>query len=74
MMTEEANNKGHNTPHRLLDNSKAPSGHQLQEAEAPGASEEDLAINREESFAYSAVRTNAILPGCAKLLYRSKRK
>jgi hypothetical protein len=38
------------------------------------ASEEDLAINREESFAYSAVRTKAILPGCATLLFKSKRK
>jgi hypothetical protein len=74
MMTEEANNKGHNAPHKLLDNSKALSDHQPQEQEAPGASEEDLAINREESFAYSAVRTKAILPGCAMLLFRSKRK
>ena len=74
VMIRGANSKGHNVPHRLRGNSKAPSDHQLQEAEAPGASEEDLAINREESFAYSAVRTKAILPGCAMLLYRSKRK
>jgi hypothetical protein len=33
-----------------------------------------LAINQEESFAYSAVRTKDILPGCAMLLFRSKRK
>jgi hypothetical protein len=74
MMIEEANSKGHNVPHRLRGNSKAPSDHQLQEAEAPGALEEDLAINQEESFAYSAVRTKDILPGCAMLLFRSKRK
>jgi hypothetical protein len=74
MMIKGVSSKGHNTPHRLRGNSKALSDHQLQEAEAPGASEEDLAINREESFAYSAVRTKAILPGCARLLFRSKRK
>ena len=74
MMTEEANSKGHNAPRRLPDNSKAPSDHQLEEAEAPGASEEDSAINQDESFAYSAVRTKAILPGCAMSLFRSKRK
>ena len=74
MMIEGANSKGHNVPHRLRGNSKAPSDHQLQEAEAPGASEEDLAINREESFAYSVVRTKVIPPGCAMLPSRSKKK
>jgi hypothetical protein len=74
MMIEEANSKGHNVPRRLRGNSNAHSDHQLQEAEVPGASEEDLAINREESFAYSAVRTKAIPPGCAMLLFRNKRK
>ena len=73
-MIEGANSKGHSVLHRLRGNNKALSDHQLQEAEAPGASAEDLEINQEESFAYFAVRTKAILPGCAMLLYRSKRK
>ena len=67
MMIGGANSKGHSAPHRLRGNSKAPSDHQLREAEAPGASAEDLAINREESFAYSMVKTKAIPPGCAML-------
>ena len=51
MMIEGANSKGHSVPHKLRGNSKAPSDHQLREAEVPGASAEDLAINRGESFA-----------------------
>jgi hypothetical protein len=65
MMIGEANSRGHSAPHRLRGNNKAPSDHQLREAEALGASAEDLAINREESFAYSVVRTKVIPPGCA---------
>jgi hypothetical protein len=45
MTTKEANLRGHNTPHNLWGSSKAPSGHQLQGAEAPGASEEDMGIS-----------------------------
>jgi hypothetical protein len=41
-MTKEVSLRGHNIPHNLRGNSKALSGHQLQGAEAPGASEEDL--------------------------------
>jgi hypothetical protein len=44
MMTKEASFRGHNTPHSLQDGSKAPSGHQLQGAEAAGASKEDMEI------------------------------
>jgi hypothetical protein len=65
MMIEGANSKGHRVPHRLRGNSKAPSDHQPQEAEAPGASAEDSEINQEVSFACFAVRTKAIPPGCA---------
>jgi hypothetical protein len=39
VMTEEANNRGHNIPRKLRGSNKAFSGRQLQEAEAPGASE-----------------------------------
>jgi hypothetical protein len=36
LMTKEASFRGHSTPHSLRDSSKAPSGHQLQGAEAAG--------------------------------------
>jgi hypothetical protein len=43
-------------------------------AEAPGASGEDLGISLERSTAYSVVRSRAILQGCAKSPFRSKRR
>jgi hypothetical protein len=49
-------------------------GRQLQEAEAPGASEEGLGINIGKFIAYSVVRTRAILQGCAISPFRNKRK
>jgi hypothetical protein len=55
-------------------NNKALSGHQLQGAEAPGASGEDLGISLERFTAYSVVRTRAILQECAKSPFRSKRR
>jgi hypothetical protein len=69
MMTKEANFRGHSTPHSLRDSSKAPSGHQLQGAEAAGASEEDMGINLEKSIAYSVVRTRATLQERARSLF-----
>jgi hypothetical protein len=72
--TKEVSLRGHNIPHNLRGNSKAPSGHQLQRAEASGASEEDLGINLERFTAYSMVRTRAILQECAMSPFRSKRK
>jgi hypothetical protein len=65
MMIRGASSKGHSAPHKLRGNSKAPFDRQLQEAEAPGASAEDLEINQEEFFACSVVRTRAIPPGHA---------
>jgi hypothetical protein len=65
MMTEEVSNSGHNTPLRLRGINRAIFGRQLQGAEAPGASEEDLGTSPGKFIAYSAVRTRAILPGCA---------
>jgi hypothetical protein len=59
MMTKKASFRGHITPHSLWDNSIAPSGHQLQGAEAAGASEEDMGISPGKSIAYSVVRTRA---------------
>jgi hypothetical protein len=61
MMTKEASFRGHNTPHSLRDSSKAPSGHQLQGAEAAGASEEDMGISTGKFIAYSVVRTRDTL-------------
>jgi len=74
MMTKEASFRGHSTPHSLRDSSKAPSGRQLQGAEAPGASEEDLGISPGKFIAYSAVRTRAILPGCAMSPSRNRKR
>jgi hypothetical protein len=74
MMTKEASFRGHSTPHSLWGSSKAPSGRQLQGAEAPRASEEDMGISPEKSIAYYVVRTRAILQECAKSLSWSKRR
>jgi hypothetical protein len=74
MMTKEASFRGHSTPHSLRGSSKAPLGHQLQGAEAPGASEDDMGISPGKSIAYYVVRTRAILQECAKSLSRSKRR
>jgi hypothetical protein len=72
--TKEVSLRGHNIPHNLRGNNKALSGHQLQGAEAPGASEEDLGISLERSIAYSVVRTRAILQECATSPFRSKKR
>jgi hypothetical protein len=53
--TKEVSLRGHNTPHNLRGNNIALSDHQLQGAEAPSASGEDLGINLERSTAYSVV-------------------
>jgi hypothetical protein len=79
MMTKGVSSKGHSVPHKLRGNnklrgnSKALFGRQLQEAEAPGASGEDLEINQEKFTAYSAVKARAIPPECAILPFKSKR-
>jgi hypothetical protein len=62
------------TPHNLRPNSKALSGHQLQGAEAPGASEKDLGINPGRSTSYFVARTRVILQECAKSPSRSRRR
>jgi hypothetical protein len=69
MMTEEASFRGHNTPHSLRDSSKAPLGHQLQGADAVGASEEDMGISPGKSTAYSVVRTRVTLQERARSLF-----
>jgi hypothetical protein len=69
MMTKEASFRGHSTPHSLRDNSKAPSGHQLQGAKAAGALEEDMEISPGKSIAYSVVRARAILQERVRSLF-----
>jgi hypothetical protein len=71
---EEVNNRGHSIPRTLQGSNKALSNRQLQEAEAPGASEEGLGISVEKFIAYSVVRTRAILQGCAMSPFRNKKK
>jgi hypothetical protein len=73
-MTKEASFRGHNTPHSLWDNNKAPLGRQLQGAGVPGASEEDMGISPGKFITYSVVRARAILQECAKSLFWNKRR
>jgi hypothetical protein len=47
-MTEEVNSKGRSILRKLRGSNKALSGRQLQEAEAPGASEEDMGTSQED--------------------------
>jgi hypothetical protein len=73
-MTEEASFRGRIIAHNLQGNNKALSGHQLQGAEAAGASEEDMGISPGNSTAYSVVRTRATLQEYAKSPSRSKKR
>jgi hypothetical protein len=73
-MTKEASFKSHNTAHNLQDNNKAPSGHQLQGAEAVGASEEDMGISPGKSIAYSVVKTRATRQERVRLPFKSKKR
>jgi hypothetical protein len=73
-MTKEASPRGHSTPHNLRGNSKAPSGRQLQGAEAPEASEEDLGISPGRFIAYYMVKTRVTLQECVKSPFRSIRR
>jgi hypothetical protein len=72
--TKEVSLRGQNIPHNLRGNIKALSGHQLQGAEAPGASKEDFGTSLERSTAYSVVRTRAILQECATSPFRNKKR
>jgi hypothetical protein len=53
VMTEEVNNRGHSIPRKFWGSNKALSGRRLQEAKAPGASEEGLGISLEKFIASS---------------------
>jgi hypothetical protein len=73
-MTEEASFRGHNIALSLQGNNRALSGHQLQGAEAAGASEEDIGISPGNSIAYSVVKTRATIQEHARSPFRSKKR
>jgi hypothetical protein len=56
------------------EHNKAPSGHQLQEAEEEEASVEGSAPNQKGCFVYSVEKTKDIQQGRAKSQSRNKRK
>jgi hypothetical protein len=72
--TEEVSCRDHSILHNLRGSNKALSGRQLQEAEAPGASEEDMGINSGRSTAYFVVKTRDTQQGCAKSPSKSRRR
>jgi hypothetical protein len=74
MTIGELSNKDRSIPLRLRGNNITILGPQLQEAEVPGASEEGLGISPEKFTAYSAVRTRAILPGCAMSPFKNRKR
>jgi hypothetical protein len=74
MMTGEASSRGRNIPPRLRGNNRVILGLQLQGAEVPEASEEDLGISQGKFIAYSVVRTRATPPGCAMSPSRNKKE
>jgi hypothetical protein len=74
MTIGEVSNKGRSIPPRLRDSNRTILGPQLQGAEAPGASEEGLGIIPGKFTVYSAVRTRAILPGCAMSPFKNRKR
>jgi hypothetical protein len=73
-MTEEVSCRGRSILHNLRGSSKALFGRQLQEAEVPGASEEDMGTSPGRFTAYFVVKTRAIPQECAKSLSKSRRR
>jgi hypothetical protein len=74
MMIEEVSCRGRSILHNLRGSNKALFGHQLQEVEAPGASEEDMGTNLGRFTIYFVVKTRAILQECAKSPSKSRRR
>jgi hypothetical protein len=66
--------KGNNTAPNHQGHNKAPSGHQLQEAEGVEALEEDTEISPENCFVCSAAKTKATPQERAKSRFRSRRR
>jgi hypothetical protein len=74
MMTEEVSYRGCSILHNLRGSNKVLFGRQLQEAEAPGALEEDMGTNPGRFTVYFVVKTRAILQECAKSPSKSRRR
>jgi hypothetical protein len=73
-MIEEVNNRDCSILRKLRDSNKALSGRQLQEVEAPGASEEDMGTSPGKSTAYFVVKTRATIQEHVKSPSKSKKK
>jgi hypothetical protein len=73
-MTEEVNSRGCNILRKLRGSNKALSDRQLQEEEAPGASEEDMGTNPGRSTAYFVVKTTATIQERVKSPSKSKKR
>jgi hypothetical protein len=73
-MTEEVNSRGRNILRKLRGSNKTFSGRQLQEAEAPWASEEDMRTSPGRSTVYFVVKTRATIQEHAKSPSKSKKK
>jgi hypothetical protein len=73
-MTEEVNSRGRSILRKLRDSNKALSGRQLQEVEAPGASEEDMGTSPGKSTAYFVVKIRATIQERVKSPSKSKKK
>jgi hypothetical protein len=58
----------------LQGRNKAPSGHQLQEAEEEETSEEGSILNPDGYSIYSVVKIRDLKQGCAKSRSKSKKK
>jgi hypothetical protein len=74
MMTEEVNSRGRSILRKLRGSNKALSGRQLQEAEAPGALEEDMGTSPGRSTAYFVVKTRATIQEHVKSPSKSKKR
>jgi hypothetical protein len=72
VMTEEVNSRCRNILRKLRGSNKALSGRQLQEAEALGASEEDMGTSPGRSTAYFVVKTRATIQERVKSPPKSK--
>jgi hypothetical protein len=73
-MTEEVNSRDRSILCKLRDSNKALSGRQLQEAEVPGASEEDMGTSPGRSTVYFVVRTRATIQERVKSPSKSKKE
>jgi hypothetical protein len=74
VMIQEVNSRGRSILRKLRGSNKALSGRQLQEAEAPGASEEDMGISPRRFIVYFVVKTRATIQEHVKSPSKSKKR